>query len=254
MENVSGPVPFRRLGKSIRINNIPPRICTYSCAYCHLGQPPKLIMYRCVFHDPNMLLEETETKLAAARSNNESIEYLTIASDGEPTLDAKLELLINRLRPLGIKIAVITNASLLHRSDVQQALYRADWVSLKIDTLDEKRWRQINRPHSIIKFDLMLDGICSFARKFTGQLVTETMLVKGLNDDRLQVEKTADFIQGLNCATAYLGIPERLSAEKRVEPPGKQILERACQVFGTRGIKTEYLIRSTPAFLPESGS
>ena len=170
------------------------------------------------------------------------VEYLTIMSDGEPTLDVKLGLLIDRLRPLGIKIAVITNSSLLHRSDVQHALFKADLVSVKIDTLDEKTWRKINRPHNIIKFDAMLDGICSFAKKFTGQLVTETVLIKGLNDDMGDIEKTADFIRGINCATAYLGIPTLPSVEKWVEPAGEQTLKQAYQIFDVRGVNTEYLI------------
>ncbi|CCK79703.1 radical SAM protein [Desulfobacula toluolica] len=241
-KTVFGPVPSRRLGKSVGINNIPPKICTYSCVYCQLGKTQKMIVYRCVFHDPDRLVEETKTKLINAQSNNESIDYLTIVSDGEPTLDAKLGLLIDRLRPLGIKIAVITNSSLLHRIDVRHDLCKADWVSVKIDTLDEKTWRKIDRPHNGIKFDVMLDGISSFAKKFTGRLVTETMLIKGLNDDRQNIEKTADFILGIDCATAYLSIPTRPPAQKWVKPPGEQALNQAYHVFDDRGINTEYLI------------
>ena len=235
-------MPSRRLGKSVGINNIPPKTCTYSCVYCQLGKTQKIINYRCVFHDPGTLLEETKAKLINAQSNNESIDYLTIVSDGEPTLDAKLGLLIDRLRPLGIKIAVITNSSLLHRADVQYALGKADLVSVKIDTLDEKTWRKINRPHNIIKFDIMLDGICSFAKKFNGQLVTETMLIKGLNDDRQHLEETADFIRGIDCTTAYLSIPTRPPAQTWVRPPGEKALNQAYHVFDSRGINTEYLI------------
>jgi wyosine [tRNA(Phe)-imidazoG37] synthetase (radical SAM superfamily) len=187
-------------------------------------------------------VEETKIKLINAQSNNESIEYLTIVADGEPTLDVKLGLLIDRLRPLGIKIAVITNSSLLHRADVQYALGKADLESFKIDTLDEKTWRKFNRPHNIIKFDVMLDGIGSFAKKFTGQVVTETMLIKGMNDDMIDIEKTADFIRGIDCATAYLGIPARPPAETSVAPPEEQTLEQAYQVFEVRGINTEYRI------------
>jgi len=241
-KHIFGPVPSRRLGKSVGINNIPPKICTYSCVYCQLGKTEKMITYRCLFHDPNTLAEETKTKLINAQSNNESIDYLTIVSDGEPTLDAKLGLLIDRLRPLGIKIAVITNSTLLHRPDVQNDLCKADWVSVKIDTLDEKTWRKINRPHNSIKLDVMLEGIHSFANKFTGQLVTETMLIKDLNDDKQHIEKTADFIRGIDCATAYLSIPTRPPAQKWVRPPGEQALNQAYHVFDALGINTEYLI------------
>lgn len=235
-------MPSRRLGKSVGINNIPPKICTYSCVYCQLGKTIKMITDRQNFHDPVRLAEETRTKLINAQSNNEPIDYLTIVSDGEPTLDARLGQLIDRLRPLGIKIAVITNSTLLHKPDVRQDLYKADWVSVKIDTLDEKTWKKIDRPHHRIRFDALLEGIGSFAEKFNGRLVTETMLIQGLNDDRQHIEKTADFIQGLECATAYLSIPTRPPAQKWVRPPGEQTLNQAYQVFDGRGIHTEYLI------------
>jgi wyosine [tRNA(Phe)-imidazoG37] synthetase (radical SAM superfamily) len=241
-ENVFGPVPSRRLGKSVGINNIPPKICTYSCVYCQLGKTKKMITYRCLFHDPITLVEETKVKLINAQSNNDSIDYLTIVSAGEPTLDAKLGLLIDRLRPLGIKIAVITNSTLLNRPDVRHDLCKADWVSVKIDTLDEKTWRKIDRPHNSISFDVMLDGICSFAKMFTGRLVTETMLIKDLNDDSRQIEKTADFIRGIECATAYLSIPTRPPAQKWVRPPGEQALNQAYHIFKAMGVNTEYLI------------
>jgi wyosine [tRNA(Phe)-imidazoG37] synthetase (radical SAM superfamily) len=206
-----------------------------------MGKTQKMITYRCIFHDPDTLVEEIKAKLITAQSNNESIDYLTIVSDGEPTLDAKLGLLIDRLRPLGIKIAVFTNSTLLNRPDVRHDLCKADWVSVKIDTLDEKTWRKIARPHNSIKLDVMLDGICSFAKKFTGRLVTETMLIKGLNDDSQHIEKTADFIRDIDCATAYLSIPTRPPAEKWVRPPGEQALNQAYHLFEARGINTNLI-------------
>jgi len=120
-------------------------------------------------------LAETKEKIKNARLNNESIDYLTIVSNGEPTLDANLGQLIERLSLLGIKIAVITNSTLLNRPDVRQELCKADWVSVKIDTLDEKIWKKIDRPHKKIKFDSVLDGVRLFSKEFKGLLVTETM-------------------------------------------------------------------------------
>ena len=99
--------------------------------------------------------------------------------DGEPTLDVNLGKLIDRLKPLNFKVAVITNATMLSRSDVRHDLSKADWVSVKIDTLDENIWRKMDRPHKNIALDSMLHGIREFSEQYRGQLVTETMLVKG---------------------------------------------------------------------------
>jgi wyosine [tRNA(Phe)-imidazoG37] synthetase (radical SAM superfamily) len=93
---IFGPVPSRRLGKSVGINNIPPKICTYSCVYCQLGRSLKMVMNRHAYYDPDELLTETTKKIQNASFNNEPIDYLTIVSDGEPTLDANLGQLIVR--------------------------------------------------------------------------------------------------------------------------------------------------------------
>jgi wyosine [tRNA(Phe)-imidazoG37] synthetase (radical SAM superfamily) len=239
---VFGPVPSRRLGKSVGINNIPPKICTYSCVYCQLGKSLKMVADRCTYYDPDSLLTETKEKIKNAQSNNEPIDYLTIVSDGEPTLDAKLGQLIEGLSTLGIKIAVITNSTLLSRPDVRQDLCKADWVSVKIDSLDEKTWRKIDRPHKKIKFDALLEGVRSFSKDYKGQLVTETMLVKGLNDDTRGLEKTAEFISHINGSLSYLSIPTRPPALKWVSPPEEQTINRAYNVFNSHGLNTEYLI------------
>jgi wyosine [tRNA(Phe)-imidazoG37] synthetase (radical SAM superfamily) len=239
---IFGPVPSRRLGKSIGINNIPPKICTYSCVYCQLGKSLKMTVDRYAYYDPAMLAEETREKIKNAHLNNEPIDYLTVVSDGEPTLDANLGLLIEQLRPLGIKIAVITNSTLLGRRDVRQELCGADWVSVKVDTVTEKIWKKIDRPHKNIKFDNVLEGIRLFSEEFNGQLVTETMLVKEVNDHRQSLDETARFIRSLNCSMAYLSIPTRPPALKWVRPPEEQTINRAYQLFTAQGLNTEYLI------------
>jgi len=239
---VFGPVPSRRLKKSVGINNIPPKICTYSCVYCQLGKSLKMVADRQEYYDPNDLLIEVKEKITNARINNEPIDYLTIVPDGEPTLDKNLGELIGLLKPLGFKVAVITNSTLIEKPDVRKDLSKADWVSVKIDTLNEKIWRKIDRPHRKIAFDSMLNGIRSFSREYNGQFVTETMLVKGLNDDAENIRKVAEFIRELNPSVAYLSIPIRPPAEKWVEAPEEQKINRAYQIFKSQSLTTEYLI------------
>ncbi|MCP3941494.1 MAG: hypothetical protein GY710_08440 [Desulfobacteraceae bacterium] len=123
--------------------------------------------------------------------NNEPIDRLTIVSNGESTLDANWGQLIEKLGLLGIKIAVITNSTLLNRPDVRQELYKADWVFVKIDPLDKKNWKKIDRPHQKNKFDAILEGGRFFSKEFKGLVVTETILVKDLNDDVQNLEKNS---------------------------------------------------------------
>ena len=128
VSNVFGPVPSRRLGRSLGINNIPPKICSYSCVYCQLGRSLKMTSQRRAFYAPEALFAEVEQKLAALQRSHELVDYLTIVPDGEPTLDLNLGKLIKLLKTLGIRIAVITNASLLDDPGVREDLEQADWV------------------------------------------------------------------------------------------------------------------------------
>ncbi len=113
-----GPVPSRRLGRSLGINNIPPKICTYSCVYCQLGRTIKMQADRRAFYETEKVFQDVKNKVEKAKGKGETIDYLTFVPDGEPTLDINLGREIELLRPLGIKVAVISNSSLIWREDV----------------------------------------------------------------------------------------------------------------------------------------
>ncbi len=237
-----GPVPSRRLGRSMGINNIPPKVCTYSCAYCQLGRTMKMQVERRPFYEPEELFRDVQAKVEKARQAGEAIDYLTFVPDGEPTLDLHLGREMDRLRPLGIKIAVITNASLIDREDVREELRKADWVSLKVDSTEPEVWRRVDRPHGTLRLTSILEGMLQFARTFPGTLVTETMLVAGINDGDPQLRKVAEFLARLKPATAYLAIPIRPPAEDRVRSPREEVVNRAYQIFQEKVDRVEYLI------------
>lgn len=237
-----GPVPSRRLGQSLGINNIPPKTCSYSCVYCQLGRTFKMQLKREAFYDPGEIFREVEQKVEQSREKREAIDYLTYVADGEPTLDLQLDKEIELLKGLDIPIAIITNASLLWRPEVREAVCQADWVSVKIDALTPEIWRMIDRPYGTLQLDTILQGITDLARVFNGELTTETMLVQGLNDVPEEVERIADFITTLHPAKSYLAIPTRPPAEKRVQAPTAEALNVAFQRFREKSLDVEYLL------------
>jgi len=226
-----GPVPSRRLGRSVGINNIPPKVCTYACVYCQLGRTIKMQVERRAFYKPAEILQDVQDKIEKAREAGESIDYLTFVPDGEPTLDVNLGREIDLLKPLGIKIAVITNSSLLWREDVRKALTKADWVSLKVDSVRKDTWRQIDRPHGSLRLDAILDGMLEFASEYRGELATETMLAEGINDSTEHLGEVARFLAQLHPDVAYLSIPTRPPAESRVRSPDEETINQAYQVL-----------------------
>jgi len=237
-----GPVPSRRLGHSMGINNIPPKICTYSCVYCQVGKTLNMQVERKVFYEPEEIVQSVEKKVMEAKKRGEPVDYLTFVPDGEPTLDINLGKEIELLKTSEIKIAVITNSSLIWKEDVRNELGRADWISLKIDAVTEDIWHKINRPHRYLKRDDILQGILEFSRTYEGELTTETMLTKDFNDNHEEIEKISGFIAKINPNKSYIAIPTRPPAEKSSKPPDEQAINMAFQVFKEKSIHTEYLI------------
>jgi len=238
---IFGPVPSRRLGRSLGINNIPPKICSYSCIYCQLGPTINMAIDRQPFYPPEEILRAVREKLEETVKAGEKVDYLTFVPDGEPTLDINLERAIDLLKPLGIPIAVITNTSLLWRQEVRKTLMKADWISLKIDSVEEKIWRKIDRPHRLLELASVLDGALEFAGLFQGKLVSETMLVADVNDSDKSLSKTADFLALLQPDTAYLSIPIRPPAERWARAPDEHGINKAYQIFQDKIKNVEYL-------------
>ncbi|MCM8772589.1 MAG: radical SAM protein [Candidatus Omnitrophica bacterium] len=237
---VFGPVPSRRFGQSLGINNISfPKKCSYSCIYCQIGKTEFYYKERKEFYKPEEI--KRQVKEAIENLKDKKIDYISFVPDGEPTLDVNLGEEIEVLKDFGIKIAVITNASLIWREDVRNDLKKADCVSLKIDTVNKTTWKKINRPISNIKFENILKGIEIFAKEFKGELLTETLLVKKINDKKEEIEKIGIFLKKIKPVIAYIGYPTRPPAEKWVEIPEKEKIDLAYIILKSMNLNVKII-------------
>lgn len=230
---IYGPVPSRRLGQSIGINNIPPKTCSYSCVYCQLGRTDRMQVKRQPFYKPEDIYREAGAKLKQLRAENRHVDYFSFVPDGEPTLDLYLGKTIALLKSYNIKIAVITNASLLWMDEVKENLMNADWVSASVDATQEDIWRKIDRPHGALSHNKILNGIIEFSKIFKGKLVTETMLVEGVNDHEECIRNIAEHLSLISPSKAYLLVPTR--------PPAESVVKRASQTSLSNAVR---IIRS----------
>ncbi len=240
---VFGPIPSRRLGRSLGINNIPPKTCSYSCVYCQVGRTTRMQIERQKFYEPAEIMFDVNKKVKAAQKIGEPIDFLTFVPDGEPTLDLNLGNTIEQLKTFDIKIAVITNGSLLWMKDVQEDLFNADLVSIKVDSVIEEVWRKINRPHNKLSLSKVIKGIENFCQHFKGEILTETMLVEGINDFDESLIETAALINWLRPTKAYLLIPTRPPVESCVMPPSNEVINKAFQIFRNKVKNVELLTR-----------
>jgi len=228
---VYGPVPSRRLGKSLGVNNIPHKVCSYSCLYCQIGKAGKLQIQRQEFYKPEALAEQVRSALSDIPDKTQVPDYIAIVPDGEPTLDLNLGKLISQLKVFDIPVAVISNSSRIGLPEVQEELLGADYVSLKIDAINEPVWKKINIPHSSLNHSEIFSGIKSFACKYSGILVTETMLVKGINDSTEELKSIAEFIGSLNFHGVYISVPTRPTAFSGIECPDEKSVLEAYSIF-----------------------
>lgn len=238
-----GPIPSRRLGRSLGINNIHVKYCSFSCVYCQIGATLKMEVERQEFYKPEELIQEVKGKVEKLKAKNDQIDYLTLVADGEPTLDVNLGKELELMKPLGIKTAVITNSTLLTREDVREELCKADWVSVKVDSVLEDVWRKVDVPHPKLNLGEILQGIKKFSEMYQGTLVTETMLVDGVNDTPESLTATAEFLKGLKGVKYhYISVPTRPPARSWVNIPKEEAINRAYQIFSEKLSNVEYLI------------
>lgn len=252
-ELVFGPVPSRRFGSSLGVNNIPPKHCSYACVYCQLGRTLKMTIARQTFHDPLTIVGAVRSKLDACRERAVQVDVVTIVPDGEPTLDANLGRLIEGLAALGPPVAVITNSSLLDLPEVRAELALADWVSAKVDAVDPEAWRLVDRPHGRLRLRPLLDGLRQFAGAFSGTLVTETMLIEGVNDTEDHLEALAAFLEKVAPSVAYIAVPIRPPAEPWARPSPPERVLRAFELLSPRVARVELLVGDPSAPVASSG-
>jgi wyosine [tRNA(Phe)-imidazoG37] synthetase (radical SAM superfamily) len=194
------------------------------------------------FYSAANIAEEVTVQVEQVRARGEVIDYLTFVPDGEPTLDANLGESIRLLMPLGIKVAVISNGSLLWRPEVREALGQADWVSVKVDAATEPTWRRVNRPHPSLDLATVQDGIDRFAGQFNGDLVSETMLIDAVNDTPESIEAVGRFLRDIEVDIAYLAIPTRPTPYPAITAPGEESVNWAYQRLAEYVAHVEYLI------------
>ena len=239
---VFGPVPSRRLGNSLGVNNCFPKFCPYSCIYCQVGRTNSLSLKRRAFYQTTDIIAAVQAQLKKAVQASNPVDYITFVADGEPTLDLNLGRSIQAVQSLGLKVAVITNSSLLWQYQVREDIDKADLVSVKIDAVDQRAWRRVNRPHPDLKLEDIQEGLLAFANRYQGKLISETMLIKDINDSLKHAEALAEFLGELKPSYSYLALPIRPPAEKWAAPSGTANLNLFYQTLQPSVQNLEYLI------------
>lgn len=208
MSHVFGPVPSRRLGRSLGVDLVPFKTCTYDCLYCQLGRTTNLTTERREWVPLEAVLTELQEKVSSGP------DYITLSGSGEPTLYSRTGELIERIKGMtDIPVAVLTNGSLLWRPEVRRELLGADLVVPSLDAGTEDMFRAVNRPHEDISFEDMLRGLVEFRREFRGQCWLEMLILADYTATEAEVARLAEY-------AAQIG-PDRVQLNTVTRPPAE---------------------------------
>ena len=249
-EIIFGPVNSRRLGISLGINVLPTqsKYCTFDCIYCECGwthsdQKIKAKLY-----------SREEIKDAMLKRFPEIIQLgiipdcITFAGNGEPTIHPDFSGIIddvyelrNRFFP-NAKIAILSNASLIHKPHVKETLFRIDDCILKLDAGSEEMFHRINRPSGNVKLADIIDELVSFK----GKLIIQTLFLRGeYNGER--IDNTSDFeidlwlkhLKRINPQSVMIYCIDRATPARDLEKVSVEEMEMIAEKVRKLGIKAE---------------
>jgi wyosine [tRNA(Phe)-imidazoG37] synthetase (radical SAM superfamily) len=223
-----GPVPSRRLGRSLGIDVTPLKTCSFDCVFCQCGCTTTLVTERAEF----VAFEEVCAEIERWLKEDGAADCITFAGSGEPTLYSRLGDLIDFIKArTKIPVIVLSNGTLLHRIAVRDELLQADIVKVSLSAWDEASFKKINRPVPGLSFEQVLAGQREFRSEFRGELWMEVFLMEGINAAPEQVKKIAEAAAGIRPDKIHLNTAVRPPAEAEVSPVSKERLETLCGLF-----------------------
>jgi len=211
MKHTYGPVPSRRLGRSLGVDLIPKKICTYDCIYCQIGRTTLCTIERKEYVPARTILRDVKEAL---QEWGDKIDYIAISGSGEPTLNTAIKKVIQGIKKMtAIPVAVITNSSLLHLEEVRQALRAADVIMPSLDAVTPAVFQTINRPHPSLEIEQIIQGLAAFRETYKGHIWLEILLSRGVNDAQEEIERMQEAIRIIRPDKVQLNTVARPGAE-----------------------------------------
>lgn len=228
---IYGPVPSRRLGRSLGVDLVPHKVCSYDCIYCQLGRTTEKTIDRYPYVSPEVVTRQVGQQIDAGVH----ADYVTLGGSGEPTLNSNIGEIIAALKAdTDLPVAVLTNSSMLWITEVRDALCQADVVLPSLDAYDGRTFERINRPHPDIAFGHMLEGLIAFRQAYQGNIWLEIFALTGLNADPVGAERFRDLVSRIEPDRVHVNTAVRPTSESYAQRVEDEDLVRFCRILGEK--------------------
>jgi wyosine [tRNA(Phe)-imidazoG37] synthetase (radical SAM superfamily) len=186
---IFGPIKSRRLGISLGVNLLPTdsKVCSFDCIYCECGWTPRKREQKAILPTRTEVQQKMKEKLEEMIGINEFPDVITFAGNGEPTLHPEFEGIIddtielrNQLTP-NARIAVLSNATMLHKPSVIRALLKVEDNIQKLDSGFEETIRKIDCPSSNFRLKDVVENL----KLFNGKVILQTLFLHGKFKDEI---------------------------------------------------------------------
>lgn len=207
---IFGPVRSRRLGLSLGVNLLPldSKLCNFNCIYCECGWNKRMPGQR--FNRREDVRNILETKLREMVAEGAPPDVITFAGNGEPTMHPDFADIIDdtldlrdRICP-SAKVSVLSNATMIGRKSVRDALLKVDNNILKLDSAYDDTVRLINGPVG----NYSVADTAANMKLFEGKLIIQTMFLRGRHNGRI-VDNTTE-----REVSAWLGLLKEIGPRK----------------------------------------
>lgn len=223
-----GPVRSRRLGRSLGIDLVPLKVCTYDCPYCQVGKTSDKTVVRREYVPVEGVLGEFDDWMA----HDGQADCVTLAGNGEPTLHSRFGEVIEALgKRCVFRRILLSNGSLFHDPAVRLAASKADVVKATLGAWDQSSFEQVHHPHSSLRFDLFLAGLKAFRRDYAGEYWLEIFVVPGVNDTLQQMGRIAEWAGQIGPDRVHINTAVRPAWDSSVKPLSGARMEELARLF-----------------------
>ena len=236
-----GPVPSRRLGISLGIDLVPKKVCSLDCVYCEVGKTTLLTTKRKEYIKYDKVIAELNNFM----SKNKDIDFITFSGSGEPSLNTHFGKILNYVKQTypNIKLAVLTNGTLLQNPEIRKEMLNADVVLPSLDAASQEVFNKINRPEKNIKINDYINGIIDFKQEFKGQIWLEILILPGYNDSKQELDLLKQAIIKINPDSVQLNTLDRPGVIDNLIPASHNDLQNIINYWGLKNVT---IIASAP--------